>query len=192
MPFPLVTAPAEEPVSLFEAKHHLREDEDDQDALIELYTQAAREHCEQETGRLFVTQTREVVLDSFPCGPIEILTGPVQSIESVTYVDEDGAEQTLAAEAWMFAPNPEPARVAPVLDWPRTQAGRPGAVTVRFVGGYGNAINVPAPLKAAILLVLGDSYENREATVLGERVEIVEVPAARNLMRNYVFGRGAA
>jgi len=36
------------------------------------------------------------------------------------------------------------------------------AVSVQFVAGYGDATDVPAGIKHAVLLIVGDLYENRE------------------------------
>jgi uncharacterized phiE125 gp8 family phage protein len=51
--------------------------------------------------------------------------------------------------------------------WPATACYNYGAVQVTFVAGYGNAAAVPADLKAAIKLLVGHLYENREAVTLG-------------------------
>ena len=68
MPLQLVTPPAEEPVSLADAKLHLRVDFTDDDALITSLIAAARQAAETLTGRQIVTARWKLVLDSFP-GP---------------------------------------------------------------------------------------------------------------------------
>jgi hypothetical protein len=68
MPLQLITPAAEEPVSLAEAKRHLRVESADDDALIASLISAARQAAETLTGRQFVTARWKLVLDSFP-GP---------------------------------------------------------------------------------------------------------------------------
>jgi uncharacterized phiE125 gp8 family phage protein len=58
--------PAAEPVSLEEAKAHLRVDGSDDDAMIGLWIAAAREAAENTCRRAFVTQEWDLYLDAFP------------------------------------------------------------------------------------------------------------------------------
>lgn len=172
----LVAAPAETPVSLTEAKAHVRVDGTDEDALLTMYLDAAVAHldgAEGVLGRCMVTQTWDYTTDTFPKAlPLPAL----QSVTSITYRDADGAEQTLAAEDYMVS-----GQVLTYPDGPPATDGYPGAVTVRFVAGYGDATDVPAALKAAILLYVGDLYANREAR--GE--QLFDNPAAAALIRPY-------
>jgi uncharacterized phiE125 gp8 family phage protein len=62
----LIQGPAVEPLSLDEAKLHLRVDIVDDDELITVLIQAAREYCEEFCHRAFITQTWKLVLDHFP------------------------------------------------------------------------------------------------------------------------------
>ena len=61
-----ITPPSIEPVTLEEAKLQLRVDSDFDDSLICDAIQAAREDCEGETHRAFITQTWQLILDHFP------------------------------------------------------------------------------------------------------------------------------
>ena len=62
----VVTAPTVEPISLAEAKQHLRFESTVEDALISALIVAARKHCETATRRAFVTQTLRLTRDTFP------------------------------------------------------------------------------------------------------------------------------
>jgi hypothetical protein len=66
MPSVLLTAPSVEPVSLAEAKAHLRVDVTDDDALITALITAARQSAEHKTRRSLCTQQWSLVLDQFP------------------------------------------------------------------------------------------------------------------------------
>src|SRR5690348_16556758 len=95
----LIADPATEPVSLAEAKAHLRVTASDEDALISALIIAAREAAEHELGRALITQTWEKTLDLFP-DAIELTNPPVQSVASVQYLDIDGVEQTLSSVSY--------------------------------------------------------------------------------------------
>ena len=68
MALKLTTAPTVEPVTLAEAKTHLREDLVDavNDALINNLISAARVHAENVCRRAFITQKWDLYLDTFP------------------------------------------------------------------------------------------------------------------------------
>lgn len=158
----LITAPALEPVTLQEAKDHLRVTGNDEDALISELIIAARQQAETFTRRALLTQTWELYLDCFN-GDIELPNPPLQSVESIKYIDLDGVEQTLAATEYKTYAWNEPGVIAPAYGkaWPSTRAEK-GAVTVRYIAGWQTAADVPAPIKSAILLMIGHLYENRE------------------------------
>lgn len=167
----LATAPAAEPVTLEEAKLHLRVDHDDEDDYIAGLVTAAREMVERLTGRQLVAATWDFVYARFPCGgwgELYLPAAPVQSVTSVSYVDGDGDAQTVDADAWELSAASEPAIIRPAVGytWPAT-ADTLEAVTVRAVCGYGDADDVPQSLRRAVLLIVGHWYTNREAVVVG-------------------------
>jgi uncharacterized phiE125 gp8 family phage protein len=82
-----ITAPAEEPVTLVEAKAQCKVDHSADDALLAIFIQSAREAAEHITGRAFITQTWELVLDAFPAAEIQLSKPKIQSITSVKYLD---------------------------------------------------------------------------------------------------------
>lgn len=172
----LVTPPAVEPVALEEAKAHLRVDVDDDDTLILALIAAAREQAEAFTRRALITQTWDMALDCLPGvdeKPIELPKPTLQSVTSITYLDASGDEQTLAADQYQVltggGPYAQPGKVVRAynVSWPSTRS-QPDAVTVRFVAGYGDAASdVPAAIRQAILMLVGDLYEHREGIVVG-------------------------
>jgi len=195
----LITAPAAEPLSLEEAKAHLRVDHTTDDSLIAIFLQAARQDCEEWTQRAFITQTWEVVIDEFPENEILIPRPPLQSVTSVKYDDGAGVEVTLSAAEYTVDTASEPGWIVPTLSgWPATFDGI-NAVRVQYVAGYatsGNspdnlADNVPGPIKAAILLRLGQLYEHREDVIAGTTA--LAVPnGTQFLLRPYRMALGMA
>ena len=165
----LITAPSTEPVSLTEAKAHLRVTSTDDDDLITALIVAARAAAEHELQRSLITQTLEKALDMFP-DAIQLLSPPVQSVTSVKYLDVDGVEQTLSSSSYTLdnASDSTPAWLTPAYgyDWPETYA-EVNAVKVRYVAGWGSASLVPQPIKQWMLLQIGHWYENRESVNIG-------------------------
>lgn len=165
------------PVTLAEAKTHLRVDHSDEDALISSLIAAATSHVEGRagyTGRALVSQVWDYSLASFPQeGFINIPLPPLMEVISVTYLDKDGATQTLGIDYYEVNTFTQPARIhlAYGKSWPETYEAW-NAVTIRFRAGYAPtdsdsptdmASGVPESIKAAILLIIGDLYHNRQA-----------------------------
>lgn len=168
----LVTAPASEPVTTAEAKAHLRVESafTADDTYVGTLIQAARELCEAELDRSFVNTTWDYVLDEFPGpdtplgGAIPIPKSDLVSVTSVTYLDDAGDSQTLVQDTDYGVLTGTGGAVYPMpgQSWPSTDDERHGAVTIRFVAGYGSsASSVPAVVKHAILMTIGSLYEHR-------------------------------
>lgn len=184
----LVTGPAAEPVTLLEAKAHLRVDFDDDDPLITGLIKVARQWAETFSRRGFITQQWKLLLDWFPTadsGLIRLPLPPAQSITSVQYVDTNGATQTVAAADYTLDKASEPARLVPAFgkSWPSVRA-VPNAVTVTFKAGYGtpgsspddSVSKVPEAIKTALKLLVAHWYEHREA--VSEEQPLTPVPMA--------------
>lgn len=184
-----ITAPAVEPVTLAEAKLHLRVDSNDEDVHIAGLITAAREQAESNTRRALITQTWRLTLDAFP-GIIELPRPRLQAVTSVQYVDTGGVMQTLDASAYQVAGTSEPARILPAYgrNWPATRH-QLEAVSITYTAGYGNAgADVPASIRQWMLLYIGALYENREAFRAAERVGGVAslpTPFLDGLLANY-------
>jgi uncharacterized phiE125 gp8 family phage protein len=159
--------PAEEPLSLIEAKNHLRVEAPEDDALIAALIAAARDQLEGETSRQLVTATWRLSLDCFPA-VIRLPISPVQSVSSIQYLDANEVLQTLSASVYVVDTDRKPARIAPAYGevWPTTLP-QINAVKVTFVAGYGTPAAVPESIKEALKLMIGHWYENREASITG-------------------------
>lgn len=178
MALKLFTPPAEEPVTLAEAKLHLRETESARDALIQSLIAGATDFSERETGRRWITQTWDLFLDAFPAWGIEIPYPPLASLTSIKYVDSAGVEQTLASADYLVDVKSEPGRVTPAYGktWPSIRS-QMNAVTVRFVCGYGLHAAVPERARTAQLLHV-EAHHNRDDKQMQTLIE-----AAINLLR---------
>lgn len=144
MPKKINTPPSAEPISLTEAKAHLRVDGTDDDALITSLIVTARQHVEAETERILITQTWDLYEDEFP-DVIEIPYPPLQSISVITYTDEDGVTQTLATSVYTVDMDSEPGQVYEAYNqtWPNTR-NEDKVVKVTFVAGYATPFTADA------------------------------------------------
>lgn len=159
-----ITAPATPPISLADAKVHLRVPSGDssKDTLINALIDAVTSHYDGWTGvlgRAMVTQTWDVVLDAFPAGAIQIPLTPLQSVTSVKYLDTAGVEQTVDSNNYYVDTLSPDGWVVPDSDfsWPSTMAAV-NAVAVRCVVGYGAAAAVPAAIRQAMLIRIGTLF----------------------------------
>lgn len=200
----VITEPSDEPLAIEEAKSHLQIPAavTDQDATILGLIMAARGIVENECGRALITQTLELQLDYFDedasayagltmplCArvrPIWLPMPPLIALQSVTYLNGSGETVTLhdtvgspqVEDALVVVPSSKysPAQVAPVAgtSWPSV-ASQPGAVTIRYTAGYGDdGASVPAPLRQAMLLIVGHLFEHRES--VSEVTNLAELP----------------
>lgn len=179
----LVTPPAAEPVSLPEAKAHLRVDITDDDALISALITAAREYCEGFQNRAYITQTWQLWLDSWPEGSeIRIPRPPLQAVNSVKYYGADNTEYVLPPADYIVDNKSEPGRIVLACgkSWPGVTLRPANAICVEFVAGYGAPADVPQRVKQAILLLVGHWYETREIAVVGHVT--AEVPFTVNAL----------
>ncbi len=168
--YSIATAPTAYPVTLQQAKTHLRIDDDQiaDDALVIGLIAAATEYAETFTRRAIMTQTWDAFMDYFPQGDsFRLAYPPLQSVASITYTDTNGDSQTFASSKYIVDNKSKPARIALAYqqDWPVTRE-IANVITVRFVAGYGNdPADVPEGIRLAIMLMIGHWYENREAIV---------------------------
>lgn len=163
----LVTPPQAEPVSLDEAKMHVRIDGTAEDGLMERLIAAARTDVESRTGRAMVSQGWRIVLDRVPAnGSIRLAPAPVASVEAVTVYAEDGEPTVLDAADYALDAASAPGRLKLVHGrfW---GARAMNGVEVDFTCGYGAPAEVPAPLRQAVLMLVAYWYEQREAAVVG-------------------------
>jgi uncharacterized phiE125 gp8 family phage protein len=193
----VVTPPEEEPISLADAKAHLRVTHDAEDDVISALIAAAREYAEGYQGRGLVTQTWEAVFDRWPFrglgpgDPIVLPGGRLASVTSVKYTDPDGAEGTMDPGDYVVDTLREPGRVylAYGANWPSLRA-VPNAVRVRYVVGA-DAADVPLATRQGMLLLIGHWYANREAVAVGTIANEMPV-GARPLLDVHRLRTGAA
>jgi uncharacterized phiE125 gp8 family phage protein len=167
-----------EPLSLDGAKAHLKITSSDEDTSISSMIADARRCIEGRTGLVLTPRQVEECFDSLP-EVLALSSWPIRTIVSISYVDPNGADQSIASGQYRASIKKRPARLTAAVNsvWPFVAA-VPSAVTVTVDAGYANPADVPETIIRAMKLLVGHYYSNREAVVSGERAVAVELPMA--------------
>jgi uncharacterized phiE125 gp8 family phage protein len=183
MALKIITEPTQEPITLAQAKEHLRVDGTDEDDVISNLILTARKYCETYQNRAYAQQTIELTLDNWPdcLEPIELPRPPLISVESVKYYTTDNAENVWDISQYYVDYDNEPGRISPNYSviYPSDVLRPINGIKVRYTAGYAPKIinnsdgstsadycaNVPQTVKQAMLLLIGDWYENRDASM---------------------------
>lgn len=162
-----ITDASIEPVSLEEAKAHLRILHSDEDSHISRLITASRRSAEVLTNLSLASKVYEYRLDRF-MPAIRLPFPPVQSVEWIKYKDKDANTHTLDPESYI-AYLDRPAKIIPSYgkSFPSIELYPAGAVAIRYTAGYKTggddaSLIIPEDIKQAILLLVADYYEYRE------------------------------
>jgi uncharacterized phiE125 gp8 family phage protein len=176
---------SQEPLTLDEIRTHLRLDILDTDnqtledvSLMEIAA-AARESAEIYTGLTVAYRRKTLSLSEFPEKEINLNTWPINGIVSVSYIDENGATQTLASNKYILDAVSKPGKVFATEPWPKTKRDTPNTVTITFDAGFTDGLSpnpypVPKTIKRAILLLIGHYYANREEVTYANTQELTQ------------------
>lgn len=167
MPTIKITDATVEPLTLAEAKAHLRETQTEthNDLYIASLITTVRQAAEDRLQRTLLTTTWQRTLDRFPAcsAGVELYMPRVISVVHVKYVAPDGTLTTLDPAAYELENTAEPGLLLPAhnTSWPATRV-RPGAVQIQYTAGYGaTADKIPQPIVHWIKLALTDLYGTR-------------------------------
>jgi uncharacterized phiE125 gp8 family phage protein len=110
---------------------------------------------------------------------------PLRSVTSITYIDLNGATQTLDPAKYIIDTSGPQGRISPAfgLYWPPTQM-RIDAVNVTFTAGYST---VPEAIKLAICQIAAAWFDQREAITFDQPMEIPI--GAKTLLDSCATGR---
>lgn len=164
---------ATSPLTVEEAKGHLRVDGSLEDSDIELKLKAAVEAVSSFIGPLVETACVYSVERFEPGHSLYLPARRISQVSGVTYFLDSGPV-TLAPSAYRLdsfgvGQFPGHPRLVPVTAWP-TEALRVGVgVSVEFTAGWPVA-DVPGAIKSAVLLEMGNLYRNRESIVMEGQV----------------------
>jgi uncharacterized phiE125 gp8 family phage protein len=149
------------------------------DQLLARFIRTARQMAETATRRALITQTLDLYLDSFPFWEVTLPRPKLQSVTSITYVDDNGVTQTLDTSLYLVDTTTEPARITPAFGevWPTTRW-QTNAVRIRYVAGYGaTAASVPECVKDWMLFQINTMWNTRQKfTISTGRAALTQIP----------------
>lgn len=167
------------PVSLDEAKAHAQVDHEDDD-LIFLSADgyrglipAATQFVELRANQALITQTRRQTFDGTlgNVSEFELPLGPLQSVESLKYLDDEYTETTVVSTSYRAMTAASPGRVSLKLNqaWPATASRGGESVWCDYTCGFGDTpAAVPPALCHCVLLLAAYWYEHRFAFATGK------------------------
>jgi len=164
----LTSAPECEPVTVAEAKAHLRVDGEAEETLIASLILTSRLHVEAALGLALLTQSWRLSLDAWPAArDVELPLYPLQSVDELRVRDAAGAATVIGAGAYVADIGSRAPRL--VRKGPLPVPGLPAnGIEIDFTAGYGDDPgDVPAPIREALLLLVAHWYEHRDPIEVG-------------------------
>tara|TARA_R100000278_G_scaffold123252_1_gene112269 strand:+ start:870 stop:1445 length:576 start_codon:yes stop_codon:yes gene_type:complete len=165
--YKVVTAATGNILTSNEVKTHLKVDTTADDNLIAALIVACTNSAQEYTNRFFLETTLDMFADEWK-EISTLLKSPVTSVDSIKYYDQDDNQQTLDTSVYAFDMVSMPARIflKPNQTFP-VLSERKNAIEVRYKVGVSSASDVDQAIKQAVLLTIGNYYENRQAVVTG-------------------------
>lgn len=171
-------------VSLDTAKSHLRVEHTTDDTLITTLISVAQDLVEAYTGTFLQPTTGYFFFDLFHdifllhAGPSLAIN---TAVDGLTYINDDGVRTTVSSDDYQLDGEGYPARLR-MMDTLYDVDDAFNAVRIDVTAGY-NDDNRPDALIAAMLLIIGHLYENRQDV---SQFQTFETPlASRYLMNPY-------
>ena len=168
-----------------EAKDFLKVDTTADDTLIDSLIKASTQSCQIFTNRYFLDTTVTQYSDNW-FEFYRLYKSPVISITHVKYYDTNDTLQTLASSNYILDNISQPARIGISVDGTLPNlADRINAVEVKYSVGYGElSSDVPEGIKQAVLITIGNWYENRQTVITGRTA--TELPlSSQYLLEQY-------
>jgi uncharacterized phiE125 gp8 family phage protein len=204
MNYNVIAPPTLYPLTLEEAREQCRVTpygsplEHPDDGYLEGLVIIATQWCEDYLRRSLATKTIEYYIDTFS-QKINLPFLPIQSIESIIYRNVDGDLITLDDGIYRLKSYQDEAKLNLIMgqSYPQDVSTEEGSIVITMVAGYTKGESpdtypLPAPIKAAMSLIIGHLYENRSEDVLGNtRISFNSLPmGVKNLIQPYRLGLG--
>lgn len=174
----LTSGPALEPITLAEAKAHLRLDTNADDALVQSLIITSRLHIEAALSIALITQSWSWTMDRWPKAMRLVL--PIRPVTAVAHIKlwrNDATSETLPLEGFILDGQGNPPRLIPgsLVSFPEPE--RPvNGIEIALTVGFGPApSDVPATIRHALLLLVAHWYEHREPVEIGAAINAIPV-----------------
>lgn len=185
-----VTEPAAEPISRDRAKEQLRIESGFtmDDDLIDFYISAARDEAEKYCNRSFASADFFLMLDRFPGGrtPVTLPDPDTTDVSAVTYIDSNGAEQTVNASDYTVDTDRQ--QIRPDGNWPVGATSIKVAYTAGPDASASPAERPPKSVEQAMLLLITDMYDLRSSQVTGAIISANPAAAMRLSLHRVEMG----
>jgi uncharacterized phiE125 gp8 family phage protein len=188
-----IAAPAIQPVTRAEVKAQLDVSYSEKDAMIDGLIAAATSRYDGPAGILgicLVEQTWRQDFDTFD-DVLLLPIGPVISITSVKYDDENGDEQTVDPEGYSLLSDERGHYVQFVSGFSAPSISGEPAVRVTFKAGYANAgsdpnitSTVPDGIKQMMFMLIRHWFDNPSGVTVGVSVAVTPL-AVRSLEEQF-------
>lgn len=151
--------PAQQPISLDEAKAFLRIIDTDSDVLIDSIITSVVEHTQKSINRQLGVATYELYDESFVS---KLPNSPIKEIVSIEYLDASGSYIPLDPSSYYLYEHLGVGHINYTILPDVVEHKK--AVKITFVCGYDV---VPEPIKSYMKIMISTLFENREEYVIG-------------------------
>jgi|9_EtaG_2_1085328.scaffolds.fasta_scaffold00083_14 uncharacterized phiE125 gp8 family phage protein len=176
-------------LTVSEAKKHLRVSTSSDDTYIESLLHAAQQEFERYCNVSVIQKTFYQYCDTW-CDTTQLYNSPAANsgalnVDAITYYNLNNVITTWNATNYLVDGASAPARVSLNVDkdYPDI-ADRKNAIIIQYTSGFKKAGSVPQGIKQAILILVGQWYENRQEAIVGRSVGSIPM-TARYIMDRY-------
>ena len=163
-----LTDTSTEPITLSQAKTHLRVDTTDDDTYITNLISVARESAEITLKRsLGVNQVYQAGYITYPTvsRKLRIPNPPFISVTSLKYFDLDNVEQTVSNSSLVIDDSGESNAFVAIdksVLFQSISFEKKAPVILTYTAGYTDVANIPMPIVQALYLLISHYYDTRE------------------------------
>jgi len=179
--YKLLTAPAEEPVSLADMKLFIKDVPTQDEPLLTKLIVSSRQLVEEYLNRLLIAQTWLATNDFSPPEVFGLKGGFIQSVDNIKVFAQDGSDETVDSTKYFV--DQQGARIAIQTGsfWPIPRQVLNG-FQVQYVAGLAaDASEVPEIIVTAIKQLVVHQYEYREPVLVGTITKVLEMNLVEEL-----------